>query len=98
MDERLAVSNWRRKVTPFLNSKREELHMLGYPKATNKEIWECLKAKVWKGNPEKRLHEVVQDILHLSASTYISYLTINAFQDDTDLMASIKALTSGISE
>ncbi|WP_368652182.1 post-transcriptional regulator [Ornithinibacillus sp. 4-3] len=93
MGEQLTVNEWKKKIAPVLDSKKQEFIMLGYPKATNQEIWECLQARVWKGNPTKRLHEVIQDVFHLSTSTYISFLTISAFQEDTDLMASIAALT-----
>jgi len=68
---------------------------LGYTQATNEDVWNCLVEKVWKGNPTKRLHEVIQDIFHLGSNIYISYLTVNAYQDDTDLLESIAALTEG---
>lgn len=85
------VSEWRPFVTPILESKVEELHLLGYDKATVEDVWECLLNKVWKKNKEKKLHQIVQDILHLSAGTYMSYLTLEIYQTD-DLMAQIEAL------
>ncbi|WP_042146126.1 post-transcriptional regulator [Paucisalibacillus sp. EB02] len=87
-----AVEAWKQELKPVLISKAEELQLMGYSKATHEDIWKCLVNKVWKGNPEKMLHEVVQDIFHLSSNIYMSYLTIDAYQDD-DLMASIAALT-----
>ncbi|WP_026906315.1 post-transcriptional regulator [Paucisalibacillus globulus] len=87
-----AVESWKQELLPVLKSKAEELQLMGYPKATDEDIWMCLVKKVWKGNPEKRLYEVVQDIFHLSSNIYMSYLTIDAYQDD-DLLASIAALT-----
>lgn len=92
LEEKKKVEEWKIELSPVLKSKVEELQMLGYSKATEEDVWKCLIKKVWKGNPEKRIHEVVQDIFHLSPSTYMSYLTIDAYQDD-DLMASIAALT-----
>ncbi|MBH0229987.1 post-transcriptional regulator [Halobacillus yeomjeoni] len=85
------VSQWKDEVAPVLESKLDELHLLGYNRATKNEVWECLVQKVWKGNPEKRIHEVVQDIFHLNIHTYVSYLTMSAFQNE-DLMASLEAL------
>lgn len=87
------VKEWKRHLKPVLDSKTNEFRMMGYSQATNEDVWTCLEQRVWKGNPEKRLHEIVQDILHLSSSTYMSYLTMNAYQDDSDLLESIAALT-----
>ena len=86
------VSQWKEMMTPVLESKVDEFKLLGYSKATTEDVWRCLCQKVWKGNPEKRLHEVVEDIFHLNSGTYMSYLTVEAYQDD-DLLASIAALT-----
>lgn len=91
MEQMKPTSSWKEEVTLVLQSKVEEFHLLGYRKATNQEVWDCLVKKVWKGEPEKRLHQVVQDILHLSSHTYASYLTTEAYQND-DLLASIEAL------
>lgn len=93
MEEVKVASNWKKKVTPVLISKVNEFHLMGYDRATVDELWDCLIQKVWKGDPEKRLHEVVQDIFHLSSHTYVSFLTISAYQND-DLMASIEALNT----
>src|SRR5690625_2898466 len=87
------VEEWKETVTPILRSKQEELREIGYTKVTIDQIWECLFEKVWKGNKEKRLYEIVQDIFHLRASMYMGFITVHALQDDEDdLMASISAL------
>src|SRR5690625_3741826 len=87
------VQEWRDDVTPILLSKQEELRAIGYTEVTVEQIWDCLFEKVWKGNKEKRLYEVVQDIFHLRASMYMGFITVNAMQDDEDdLMSSISAL------
>ncbi|WP_010651020.1 post-transcriptional regulator [Oceanobacillus massiliensis] len=88
------VSEWKQMIIPALKSKAEELEMMGYSQATPEDVWTCLVKKVWKGEPEKRLHEIVQDILHLASNTYLSYLTMKSYQND-NLMASIAALTGG---
>ncbi len=87
------VNEWKSDIYPVIESKVNEFLEMGYTKTTSEDIWTCLEQKVWKGNPTKKLHEVVQDIFHLSPDIYMSYLTLHAFQDDTDLMASIAALT-----
>lgn len=86
------VSEWKSMIEEVLDSKVREFHLLGYSRATSEDIWSCLEDRVWKGNSKKRLHEIVQDIFHLKSNTYMSYLTVNAYQDD-DLMDSIAALT-----
>lgn len=86
------VSEWKPLIIPALESKTTEFRLQGYEEATNADVWRCLTERVWKGNPEKRLYEVVQDIFHLGSSTYMSYLTLNAYQED-NLMDSIAALT-----
>ncbi|AXI09571.1 hypothetical protein CUC15_11835 [Oceanobacillus zhaokaii] len=85
-------NEWKTMVEPVLVSKAAELRLMGYSQATAGDVWTCLVEKVWKGNPEKRIHEIVQDIFHLGSGIYLSYLTIQSYQND-DLMASIAALT-----
>ncbi|AUJ26155.1 MULTISPECIES: post-transcriptional regulator [Virgibacillus] len=87
------VSEWKEMVRPALQSKAEEFHLMGYEEATPEDVWKCLVGKVWKGDPEKRIYEVVQDIFQLTTATYISYLTVSAQQND-DLFASIAAVTN----
>lgn len=92
MESRRPIEEWKKMLTPALESKVEEFQLMGYSQATNENIWDCLQEKVWKGTPDKRLHEVVQDIFHLGAHVYMSYLTVNAYMDDNDLMSSIEAV------
>jgi len=91
------VSAWKSLIIPALESKSSEFRLQGYEEATSEDVWKCLTEKVWKGNPEKRLYEVVQDIFHLGSNVYMSYLTLNAYQKD-DLMDSIAALTGANEE
>ncbi|MGJ9457076.1 post-transcriptional regulator [Oceanobacillus sp. CF4.6] len=92
MEIKQNVSEWKQMIIPALKSKAEELEMMGYSQATPDDVWSCMVKKVWKGDPEKLLHEIVQDILHLASSTYLSYLTMSSYQND-NLIASIAALT-----
>ncbi len=94
--EEKSVQEWKSTVIPALLSKQGEFKLIGYDEVTTKELWECLEARVWKGNPTKRLHEVVQDIFHLPTATYMSFITVNALRsDDDDLLASIQAVNEG---
>lgn len=91
MEAKENVNEWKVSVIPFLDSKAEELHIMGYTQASREDVWKCLVDRVWKGNPDKKLHQVTNDIMHLQSSTYLSYLTIQSYQND-DLMASISAI------
>lgn len=92
MMDKKSSNEWKAIVEPALKSKVEEFNQNGYPKATNEGVWKCLQVSVWKGNPDKHIYEVVQDIMHLSSNQYMSYLTIESYQNE-DLFASIAALT-----
>ncbi|WP_163970105.1 post-transcriptional regulator [Oceanobacillus halotolerans] len=94
------VEEWRTTLQPALESKVNELQLMGYTQATKENVWNCLMKKVWRGNPTKRLHEVVQDIFHLSSNIYMSYLTVDTYQEtqNDDIMASIAALTNNDDE
>lgn len=87
------VDVWKPYIKEVLESKVSELKLLGYSGVNDFEVWECLKKKVWKKEQTLPLFQVVQDILHLSGSVYMSYLTVES-QQATDLMAQIKALNS----
>ncbi|GGM30757.1 hypothetical protein GCM10011351_16090 [Paraliobacillus quinghaiensis] len=91
------VEDWKPLLKSVIDSKAEEFQLMGYSRATPEIVWQCLKEKVWKGNPEKRLFQIVEDILHLSSNIFMSYLTVQSYQND-DLMASIAALSEGSNE
>ncbi len=93
MNEQKPVSEWKEKLTLVLLCKKNEFHVLGYEKTTEEDIWNCLEKVVWKkSDPEKRMYEVVSDILQLKVTTYMTYLTMDIYEEDEDLMASISAL------
>ncbi|UOQ86125.1 post-transcriptional regulator [Gracilibacillus salinarum] len=91
MVNRKQVSSWRNELDVVLESKMRELQLLDYSKTTIDDIWNCLVDKVWKGNPDKALYEVVQDILHLNPNIYMTYLTQKSWMD-TNLQESLDAL------
>jgi hypothetical protein len=95
MKEMRAVSEWRPFVLPVLQSKVEELHMLGYTQATEDNVWDCLHKKVWKKDIEKRLYQVVQDIMHLSPGVYMTYISMELYQE-SDLMEQIKEIQAAM--
>ncbi len=93
LDKRKSVTEWREELEAVLEIKKNEFQMLGYDKTTTEDIWNCLMKTVWNDSePQKRLYEVVAEILQLQITTYMTYLTMGIYQDDDDLMASISAL------
>src|SRR5690625_7571548 len=92
MDIEQPVKEWESMITPALESKAYEFMLAGYSGVSVQDIWTCLEEKVWKGSPRKRLYEVVQDILHLDGSVYMSYLTLDVYQENDDFIDSIAAL------
>lgn len=97
MDEMNKVSEWKHLLKPVLHTKVSDFKLMGYSRATEEDVWKCLVQKVWKGDPEKRLYEVVGDIFHLSNNIYMSYLTVESYQED-NLLASIAALSGDSQE
>ncbi|WP_208590322.1 post-transcriptional regulator [Gracilibacillus suaedae] len=85
------VSLWKHELEDVLASKVNEFQLLDYSKATSEDIWNCLLDKVWKGDPEKTLHEVVQDIFHLHPNLFMTYLTQQSWRDN-NLQESLDAL------
>lgn len=75
------VDVYREQLDIVLESKVDEFKMLGYDRVTEQEIWDCLKAKKWKRvNEEFKIHQLVNDVLTLSASMYMTYLTMEAYK------------------
>ncbi|MFJ5621725.1 post-transcriptional regulator [Peribacillus loiseleuriae] len=69
------------KVKPVLRNKVEELRLLGLGDVNENEVWECLVTKKWKKpDVDIHIHEIVQDILTLSNSQYMTYKTIEAYK------------------
>ncbi len=93
LETQRTVQEWKSFVSPALDCKLDDFHLMGYTKVTKHELWACLEETVWKDNPTKRLYDVVQDIFHLNPNTYMNELTLRAYQED-DLEASIAALAN----
>lgn len=74
---------FRDTVQPALVSKLEEFRLLGYDTITETSLWEFLTKKKWKKNQEdKKLFEIVQDIMSVDIGDFMNYATIQAFKMD----------------
>lgn len=81
MDKSHAYDHFRTEVQPALASKLMEFRLLGYESVTEKELWEYLVKKKWKkAKGEKRLYEIIQEILSVKVSDYMSFATIEAYK------------------
>ena len=92
--EKRTIHEWKKHVEPALLSKESEFKQFGYQDVNADDIWNCLINQVWKKDENKRLYEIIQDIFHLKAGTYMNYIRIHALHaEKKDLMSSIRALT-----
>lgn len=82
-----------RQALPALQSKKSELISLGYEEVTVKLIIDCLLKNSWKEERPNKIYKIVQDILNLKPSAYMSFMTTKAYSLDDDLMSSITAIT-----
>ncbi|WP_442595173.1 post-transcriptional regulator [Neobacillus sp. D3-1R] len=90
--------HFRNQVQPALQSKLEELYLLGYGKVSETQLWGFLTKKKWKKPKEEiRLYEVVQEILSLEPGEFMNYQTVEAlkssefsFQNEEDWKALMK--------
>lgn len=70
------------QVLPALESKCNEFTYLQYETFTPEALWDfCLK-KAWKKKniENMRLHEMVSDIMDLTASDFVAYHQVEAFK------------------
>jgi hypothetical protein len=75
------AERFREQVEPVIISKIEEFQLLGYDKVTANEIWDCLMKKKWRNMKEEMmLFQVVNDILSLKISDYMTYATLEAYK------------------
>ncbi|WP_078552668.1 post-transcriptional regulator [Bacillus alkalicellulosilyticus] len=73
---------WKENVLPALQSKLDELHLLGYEKATLEEVWECVMYKLRKKKHFMHLHTFVNFILRIKPTEYMTWLTVESYQAD----------------
>lgn len=85
-------------VQPALRSKVEEFGLLGYGTIHEEQLWDFLKSKKWKKVKEdKKLYEIVDDILSLKLGEYMNYASVEAlklsdfsFDNEEDLRELLK--------
>jgi hypothetical protein len=81
MDNSHIYDHFRIQVQPALVSKLSEFHLLGYDSVSENELWNFLIKKKWKKiKGEMKLYEIIQEILSVRVSDYMSYATIEAYK------------------
>lgn len=72
---------FRYTVQPALATKVNEFRFFGYNTITEQALWEYLTQKKWKKiKADIHLYEVVQDILSVKVSDWISFTTIETYK------------------
>lgn len=74
------VEKLRVELMPALQCKYDEFRLLGYEQVTIEQILECLWQKKWK-TEEKKLYELVSDVLSLSLGEYMAFLTMSSYRE-----------------
>ena len=98
MDNSSVNDHFRTQVQPALASKLEEFRLLGIDSVTEQGLWEFLIKKKWKKvKDELKLYEIIQEILSVKVSDYISFATIEtyktaefSFDDENELKELLK--------
>ncbi|MDQ0197166.1 post-transcriptional regulator [Neobacillus ginsengisoli] len=81
MEKSHKYNHFRTQVQPALASKLSEFRLLGYDSVSEDGLWEFLIMKKWKKvNEEIRLYEIIQDILNVKVSDYMSFTTIQTYK------------------
>lgn len=76
-----AYDYFRIDVKPALVSKLEEFHLLGYDSVSESKLWTFLVKKKWKKTKEDiHLYEIIDDILAVKVSDFISFTTIESYK------------------
>jgi hypothetical protein len=68
-------------VQPAIQSKVEELSLLGYGTYLESQIWDFLVKKKWKRPKEEIfIYEIVEEILSLKPGEFMSFQTVEALK------------------
>lgn len=82
MEKNHAYNHFRTQVEPALISKLEEFRLLGYKEVSKSGLWDFLTRKKWKKVKEEiRIYEIIDDILSVKVSDYISFTTIQTYMN-----------------
>lgn len=75
MENKQQFEVWRDDLQIVLESKVDELHMLGFTQATCDQVWECALFKLRKKKEPTKLHAFVNTILTIKPSEFMNFLS-----------------------
>lgn len=84
MNERQQFEVWRSDIQPALISKVDELHLLGYDRANEDDVWTCVLYQLRKKKEFMHKHAFVNSVLTLKPQTFMTWLTIHSYKEPTD--------------
>lgn len=67
----------RKRITPALSAKVQELRRLNYPNISEEDIWNYLSKEKWSKSKGLMLSDIVSDIIHLDNKRISKYLIEN---------------------
>lgn len=65
-------------IEQLCQTKAEEFKVYGYDGVTSEQIWQCV-SESYKGTLP-RLHRLTNDILSLKITTFMNWMTLNAYK------------------
>ena len=79
-------------MLPAIDSKKNELHLYGYPMVTSEAIWTYCVQKKWRKKDilTMRMHEMAHDILHVSPAEFMTFTHIEE-QRSSDWFSAINS-------
>ncbi|KXG44987.1 post-transcriptional regulator [Tepidibacillus decaturensis] len=66
------------QIEQLCKCKAEEFALMGYEHVTGKEVWDCISEKYNGELPP--IHQLVNDILSLKVTTFMNWMTLNAYK------------------
>lgn len=70
-----------REIEALCISKAEEFALLGYEHITGEDIWQCVSIiKKYDEDNLPQIHQIVNDILTLKVTTFMNWMTLNAYK------------------
>lgn len=73
--------HYRQQVRPALQIKLDEFQFYGYGNIKENELWAFLTKKKWKKTQEeKRLFEIIEDVMAVKTGEFINYSTVEALK------------------
>ena len=79
-EDQQKLDRLKKEMRSICQSKAEEFHLLGYEHVTRLEIWECISNTYHKEIPA--LHKVVNDILSLSVTKFMNWMTMKMYRGE----------------